>query len=122
MKTAAILALSLLAAGCTSSERPATAAAPRIPIPRAAGLDRVLGQSATALTQVFGRPDLDLIEGPARKLQFGSTICVLDAYLYSPASARGEPVVTHIDTRQRDGSSIDRASCVAALMRKGGGR
>lgn len=55
-------------------------------------------------------------------MQFGSQICVLDAYLYPPQSGRGEATVTHVDTRQRDGSTIDRASCVAALQRKAGGR
>ena len=31
---------------------------------------------------------------------------------------RGEPVVTHIDTRQRDGAPIDQASCVLALGKR----
>jgi hypothetical protein len=62
----------------------------------------------------FGRPDLDIQEGDARKLQFASSICVLDAYLYPPTRG-GEPVVTHVDARLPDGRDVDRASCVAAL-------
>ncbi len=80
-----------------------------------------MGQNAQALTQVFGRPDADLTEGMGRKMQFVSDICVLDAYLYAPGGA-GVPVVTHVDARQRTGQPIDRASCVAALVRRRGGR
>lgn len=88
-----------------------------------AGLERVLGEDAAAVTRLLGKPDADLIEGTGRKLQFGSGICVLDAYLYPPANnPRGSAVVTHIDARQPDGRPIDRASCVAAIARREGGR
>ncbi len=85
------------------------------------GLERVVGQDAKALIQLFGQPDADVREGTARKLQFTSDICVLDAYLY-PAKEAAEPRVTYLDTREPDGSAIDRASCVAALTRRDGGR
>lgn len=98
------------------------APAPFVPVPQygAAGLDRVLGRDANALVAVLGKPDADVHEGSARKLQFSGPICVLDAYLYPKGNSA--PVVTHVDARQRDGSPIDRASCVAALTRRGGGR
>lgn len=95
------------------------AAPPPRPIP-VAGLERVLGQTARGLTTLFGAADADVTEGTARKLQFGSRICVLDAYLYGGGGA--EPTVTYVDARQRDGSAIDRASCVAALARRDGGK
>ncbi|WNO54528.1 hypothetical protein [Stakelama saccharophila] len=85
------------------------------------GLERVVGQHAEALERLFGRPDADTTEGVARKLQFMSDICVLDAYLYPPKGG-GRPVVTYVDARERDGSPIDRASCVAALTRRDGGK
>ncbi len=85
------------------------------------GLERVMGQNAVALTQLFGEPQLDLTEGAGRKLQFGSRICVLDTYLYAPQQG-GVPVVSHVDARQGNGAPIDRASCVAALTRRDGGR
>ena len=111
----------LMLAGCAGAgvaPRPARAAPPPVPIPipipgGAAGLDRVIGQTSNTLIGLFGQPAADVREGPARKLQFGNTICVLDAYLY--AKGRGEPVVTYLDTRQTNGSPIDRASCVGAL-------
>lgn len=80
----------------------------------------VMGQDAAALVRAFGNPDADVREGTARKLQFESAICVLDAYLYPKGS--GEQRVTWVDARQRDGSPIDRASCIAALSRRDGGR
>jgi hypothetical protein len=125
MKPLAPLLLLGLAACAAPAARPQPAnpaKLPPIPTINRAGLERVLGQDARSLTALFGRPDAEVIEGPARKLQFGSRICVLDAYLYPPRDGRGEPVVTHVDTRQRDGSAIDRASCVAALSRREGGK
>lgn len=81
------------------------------------GLESVVGHDARQLEHLFGEPDLDIREGSARKLQFSSEICVLDAYLYPPSHGR-EPVVTYVDARLPDGRDIDRASCVAALSRK----
>jgi hypothetical protein len=103
---------------------PAVAPAPPPP-PRPAlygpvGLERVMGKNAAALTSLFGKPDADVTEGTGRKLQFTSAICVLDAYLYPRGG--GTPVVTYVDARQTNGSPIDRASCVAALTRRAGGR
>ena len=120
-----IAGLALLLAGCGESTiaRPATPASTVAKAPPLAtnGLERVMGQNAAGLTQLFGMPDADIREGSARKLQFQGTFCVLDTYLY-PGKSGGEPKVTYIDTRQPDGSPIDRASCVAALERRNGGK
>ena len=114
------MAAAIALAGCApSAPRPATAAPPP-PGYSAAGLERVLGQDAAGLIRLFGRPDADTREGPGRRLQFAGRFCVLDAYLY-PKGA-GEAHVTWVDAREPDGSGIDRASCVAALTRRDGGR
>ncbi|MCC2975234.1 hypothetical protein LK533_00925 [Sphingomonas sp. PL-96] len=118
----ALLGTSL--AGCATV--PDTGAGKLPPPPPSAayssiGLERILGQPANALTKLFGKPDADLTEGAGHKMQFGSDICVLDAYLYAPKNG-GTPVVTYVDARQRNGAPIDRASCVAALVRREGGR
>ena len=109
---AALAAMPL--AGCVAPQAapPRPVAAPPL---SPAGLEAVMGATAQRLIAQFGNPDLDLREGPARKLQFLGPACVLDAYLYPPRAGRGEPVVTHIDARQPDGRDMDRASCVAAL-------
>ena len=107
-------------AACAATPRPAAvAAAPTTRYP-ALGLERVIGQDAAGLVRLFGQPDQEMREGTARKLQFSSGICVLDAYLYPKGSAA--PRVTYLDARQPDGRAIDRASCVAALTRRDGGK
>lgn len=113
----ALLVLLVLLPGCGPSGpvRPATTPPP--PIRAEAGLDRVLGRDARALMALFGTPDQDVREESARKLQYASGVCVLDAYLYPPGPGR-EPVVTHVDARLPTGEDIDRASCIAALSRR----
>ncbi len=113
------LAAPALLAGCAAAV-PAPERAAAAPPYTSAGLERVIGQDAGGLVRLFGDPDADVREGDARKLQFGSGICVLDTYLYP--KGQGEPRVTYVDARQPDGRPIDRASCVAALTRRDGGR
>ncbi|GGO94791.1 hypothetical protein [Stakelama pacifica] len=121
---AAILFGGALVAGCSGSVIPGARPGGGMevtPTESTAGLEKVIGHDARSLEKLFGTPDADQTEGMGRKLQFGSDICVLDAYLYPPRGG-GVPVVAHVDARQRNGAPIDRASCVAALTRRGGGR
>lgn len=114
----ATLALSTLAACTTGNDAHLAPAVGRAPLPGSTpvGLERVIGEDATGLARLFGTPDADVREGTARKLQFTGPICVLDAYLYPKGAAA--PRVTWLDTRQPDGTAIDRASCIAALTRR----
>jgi hypothetical protein len=116
---ATALALTGGLAGCAVPAARAPVGTAAIPY-TSVGLERVLGQDAAGLIRLFGQPDADIREGGARKLQFESGICVLDAYLYPKGS--DAPRVTYLDAREPDGSTIDRASCVAALTRREGGR
>lgn len=116
-----IVAMTALLAGCASTTAPPPATPAAVTVPYSStGLERVIGQDAAALVRLFGQPDADLREGTARKLQFQSRICVLDAYLYPREG--GEARVTYVDAREPDGSAIDRASCVSALTRRDGAR
>jgi hypothetical protein len=111
------LAAALLLAGCvptTTAEQPAPVAPPPQPTFSILGLESVMGKDARVLEAQFGRPELDVREGSARKLQFANQVCVLDAYLY-PSRQGAEPLVTHVDARYPDGRDFDRASCVASL-------
>ena len=113
----------IVLAGCTVPQTAAPVRGGMAPVTvpyTSVGLERVIGQDADGLTKLFGTPDADVREGTARKLQFQGRFCVLDAYLYPKDGA--EPRVTYLDAREPDGSSIDRASCVAALTRRDGGR
>jgi hypothetical protein len=110
----------LLLAGCVPQVAAGPPPAPGVQAPPTyslIGLEAVMGRNAATLVRQFGQPDLDVREGSARKLQFGSAVCVLDAYLYPP-SGGGEAVVTYVDARLPDGRDVDRASCVAALGRR----
>jgi hypothetical protein len=113
------LAALLPLGACVSAEaedRPKPAAQPPKPVSyTTVGLENVIGRNARFLETQFGKPELDVREGTARKLQFAAPACVLDAYLY-PRAAGSEPIVTHVDARLPDGRDIDRASCVAALI------
>lgn len=109
------LLLTGLLAGCATTSTPAPT--PIVHAPPPSGLDRVIGRDARALQILFGEPDLDVREGPARKLQYTGPICVLDAYLYPPSTGR-EPIVRHLDARTPAGEDFDRASCIAALSRR----
>lgn len=117
-RQAAALAASLAVVACVapSSPPPAQSPAPVRPSYSIVGLEGVMGKSAQTLESEFGRPQLVVEEGNARKLQFASSICVLDVYLY-PGRHGGEAVATYVDARLPDGRDVDRASCVAALLR-----
>lgn len=119
MTRAMALAATLGLAACAAPDARAPAVGAAMPYTNV-GLERVIGQDAAGLVKLFGQPDADIREGSARKLQFQSGICVLDAYLYPKGS--DVPKVTYLDAREPDGSTIDRASCVAALTRREGGR
>ena len=117
MRTLAITAAARRGGACAAGGTPAPRSVGTVaPTYTSVGLERVLGQDAAGLTRLFGQPDADVREGSARKLQFAGPICVLDAYLY-PTHTAG-PRVTYRDAREPDGSAIDRASCVAALVRR----
>jgi hypothetical protein len=117
------LGLLLLAPGCVAPETAKPVARHAAPLPppppryNPIGLEGVIGRTAKFLEGQFGSPQLDLREGPARKLQYGGPACVLDVYLYPPKGA-GEPIATYVDARRPDGGDFDRASCVAALTRR----
>lgn len=118
------LGAAILVAACASTPnakpQPAATAAQTPTAPRSPtilGLESVLGRDARVLAEQFGKADLDVREGTARKLQFSGPACVLDVYLY-PRQGGGEPVATHVDARLPDGRDMDRASCVAAIMRR----
>lgn len=114
----------LLLAACSGTAPTARPAAPlavpgRVPVPeQPANLAPIRGLNATQLLARFGQPRLDVSEGKGRKLQFVGPICVLDAYLYPPEHGSGAATVTWVDARQRDGSPLDQASCVAALSKR----
>lgn len=113
-----LLALATTATAQTTGQRPAGNTHRGAALPSAReGAEDILGRDARDLTRLFGEARLDIREGPAHKLQFAGTLCILDAYLYPPRQG-AEPLVTHVDTRGVDGEAMDRAVCIQALRRR----
>ncbi|MFT3967260.1 MAG: hypothetical protein QM690_15395 [Sphingobium sp.] len=111
---AALPALLLLAAcgGATGAPvRPASASFTPATRPGATDL---IGADARGLQRQFGKPRLDIRDPGARKLQFANERCILDAYLYPPAT-NGEPVVTYVEARSPAGAAVDSNACAKAL-------
>jgi len=108
------LALTLLAAGCaTAPQKPTPQPVPVTPSPQVRS--DILGLTAPELVAHFGNPALQIREGVSLKLQFRSPRCVLDAYLYPPATGAGPARVTHVDARLPSGSDTNQAACISAL-------
>ncbi len=116
MRFIALLAATLALAACGTTPPPATVAPPR-PAVAATAPDRggLIGLDANGLASRFGKPRLQVREGDGTKLQFAGGSCLLDAYLYPATGGGGVPRVTHVDTRNRDGRSVDQESCVKAI-------
>jgi len=115
-RNSAIAGLAVLV-GCAAVPRAQTAQPIVVPPARAAASDGVLGHDARTLVARFGPAVQDVVEANARKLQFASSSCILDAYLYAPAKGK-EPVVTYVDARHVDGRPADSASCALTLSRR----
>lgn len=145
MRSAIALSFAVLVAGC-ASDVPLPGSVPRAPVGTAStapppqrppvqpaptpnsgfmapqvmrlpGLEKIIGRDAGQLERQFGKPQLDIYEGDARKLQFGNESCVLDVYLY-PMQPGATPSATHVEARRpSDGAAVDRASCVRSLGR-----
>jgi hypothetical protein len=125
-KRASALALLLLAAACAPKQATDAAARPQAqPRPQSypvAGLEAVIGRTARLLEAQFGKAELDIREGTARKLQFAGPVCILDAYLYPPQgeASRSSPMSTR--GCATGGTSTGRAASRRSWRSGSGGR
>lgn len=113
--------LALLLAGCAGAAIPRATPPPRTSAPpttvvKPVQQNSLIGNSADAISQMFGKPRLDVSEGAGRKLQFAGSACILDIYFYA-ARAGAAPVATHVDARTTDGRNTDVNGCAEALRR-----
>lgn len=112
MRRFSSIALVLLAAGCGTTPPPAPVSAPAAQ-PRTGS---IVGSTAAELATRFGQPVLTIREGQGLKLQYRGATCVLDTYLYPPESGSGQPRVTHVDARSREGAPVASSACVSSLQ------
>ena len=112
MRRLALASTLLLAACATRPQQPVQQPTTAAPAPRS----NIIGLTASELVAHFGRPALQVREGPGTKLQFRSRRCVLDVYLYGPDNnPAGVPRVSHVDARLPPGADTDQAACISAL-------
>jgi hypothetical protein len=106
----------LLLAGCATAP-PVVAPPPMVvPVtPSQHAHSSIIGMAASELVAHLGNPALQVREGAGLKMQFRSRECVLDAYLYPPASGAGLTRVTHADARVKSGADTNQAACIAAI-------
>lgn len=106
----------LLLAGCGTTPVPVITPDRPQAGSQAAPVERgpLIGLDANSLAARLGSPRLQVREGDSVKLQFGASGCLLDAYLY-PGSSGGVARVTHVDTRTRDGRTIDQVTCLRMI-------
>lgn len=121
MRHLSTLALTLLLSACAGQQPvspPPSAPLPVAVAPSSPFAERgeLIGRTSAELVGYFGSPALQIHEGVSVKLQFRAPACVLDAYLYPPATG-GAVRVTHVDTRAPGGADVDQAACIAALSR-----
>ena len=106
----------LFVSGCATAPeqpQPQPQPAPVRPTPQLRG--ELIGLSAADLVQRLGTPALQIREGRSLKLQFRGPSCILDAYLYPPATGGGVERVAHVDARLRSGVDTDQRRCVATF-------
>lgn len=114
MRRIALLSLSLLLAACATAPKPVQAPAEQPPPASAHTRGGIIGLTADDLVRRLGTPALQIREGTSVKLQFRSSLCVLDTYLYQTGNAPHR--VTYVDARTRALANIDQAICVRSLL------
>jgi len=114
MRRLAIASTLFLAACAARPQQPEPQVAPVVtPQPRVRSA--IVGLTTSELVGHFGNPALQVREGTSLKLQFRSSRCVLDAYLYPGENGSGVQRVTYVDTRLPSGVATDQAACISAL-------
>ncbi len=107
--------LALVLAACSTV--PKSEPVPLTVRPATAPSGELVGMSVHDLGLRFGQPRFQVEEGPGTKLQWAGGGCVLDVYLYPPASGRGIERVTHVDARRPSGADLDVRGCLSLMGR-----
>jgi hypothetical protein len=111
-----ILLLPLLAAGCAGDGGASRKAHPEDDY--AIGIDSksLVGLAPSQVTDMLGPADFRRNDGPAQILQYRSSTCVLDLFLYR-AGGGDEPRVTYIEAHDRALAQMAPQACLASVVR-----
>ena len=105
----------LFVAACSTAPKPSTAPTPGVPAPPVTRTN-LSGLTEAELLARFGPAPFRVREGSGLKLQWQNATCVLDTYLYPPASGSGAATVLHADARRPGtGETVAVESCVASF-------
>lgn len=106
----------LAIAACATTPPPVKTPAPKPTPGPVATRSGISGLTQDELALRFGAPSFQVREGNALKLQWQNATCVLDAYIYPPASGTGASTVLHSDARRPgSGDAYPVESCITAL-------
>lgn len=116
----------MLVNGCSGDDNvPQLAAAHSDEWAYAANVDpnSLVGLDSSQVTGVLGPADFRRADGPAEILQYRSSACVLDLFLYRDDSLDGAYHVKYIEARDRAQAQLKPKACLGTLVRpKRGGQ
>jgi len=105
----------LLLAACTTAAPPPPAVVAPPPQPLSPGLARLTNLGEAGVLALLGPASMARDEGPARHLQFIRPPCVLDVFLYPPATG-GAAKVRSAAARRADGSRMEPGICLGLIV------
>ena len=103
---------------------PAPAAAASMPAPSPAppekpaiddDPERLMGLDTRQLTRLLGNPGFVRRDSSAQLWRYRNKTCILDLFLYRN-TGRAEYIVSHVETRRREGGSTAKRECFGALL------
>lgn len=123
---AAICATASLLAGCAGRDRGVGASSgdgggAEAAAPAARGVAGLRGATLLQLTERLGAADFRRSDGPTELLQYRSSACVLDVFVYHEIS--GDPGrVEHIEARDHGLAPMPEDSCLQTMTQRKSGR
>jgi hypothetical protein len=121
-RACALILLPLLAAGCASDGGGAgNHGNKNAAYVRSVDSSQLIGLESAQVTGLLGAADFRRDDGPAEILQYRSSSCVLDLYLYRDDGS-GDYRVKYIEARDRSLAQQAPQTCVNSVMRSRSGQ
>lgn len=111
-----ILLLPLLAAGCAGDDGSSRGEQPDDGYATSIDSKSLVGLGPSQVTGMLGPADFRRDDGPAQILQYRSSACVLDLFLYRDTGS-GELRVTYIEAHDRALAQMAPQACLGSVVR-----
>ena len=115
----ALVAASLVLAGCSASSDNRTSPDPANP--PVVRTDQLSGIGRGQVIALLGPADFHRKDGPAEIMQYRNSSCTLDVFLYKKAGS-GEAQVHHVEARDQRMNTISSDSCLNTVLQSRGKR